>query len=110
MHPDQCLRQKDICSDRKEAMAMTWACEKFSDYVLECDFLIEIDHKPLVPLLNTKQLDGLPPRVLRFRLRLARYKYKVEHVPGRDLYTADTLFRDPVAPNLRLKISHFRQK
>ena len=78
-------------------MAVTWACEKFTDYLLGHKFLIESDHKPLIPLLNTKQLDSLPPRILRFRLRMARYDYTVEHVPGKNLYTADTLSRAPVA-------------
>ena len=45
----------------KEALAATWACEKFSTYVLGMKFLIETDHKPLVPLLGTKHLDSLPP-------------------------------------------------
>jgi len=48
----------------KEALAVTWACEKFTDYVLGRKFQIETDHKPLVPLLNTKQLDSMPPRIL----------------------------------------------
>ena len=42
------------------------------DEVLKIDF--ETNHKPLVPLLGTKDLDKLPPRVLRFRL-LARIQY-----------------------------------
>ena len=79
----------------KEALAVVWACDKFSDYVLGRSFQIETDHKPLVPLLSTKQLDCLPPRVLRFRLRLARYTYTIEHVPGKLLYTADALSRAP---------------
>ena len=45
----------------KEALAVTWACEKFSDYLLGKSFSIETDHKPLIPLLNSKQLDNLPP-------------------------------------------------
>ena len=80
----------------KEALAVTWACEKFTDYILGRDFQIETDHKPLVPLLSTKQLDCLPPRVLRFRLRLARYSYSIRHVPGKLLYTADALSRAPI--------------
>ena len=46
----------------KEALAITWSCEKFSDYILGKTITIETDHKPLVPLLGTKHLDGLPPR------------------------------------------------
>jgi transposase InsO family protein len=79
----------------KEALASTWACEKFSQYVLGMRFLVETDHKPLVPLLGNKHLDTLPPRVLRFRLRLARFDYDIRHVPGKLLYTADTLSRAP---------------
>ena len=81
----------------KEALALTWACDKFSMYVLGKKFRLETDHKPPVPLLGSKQLDSLPPRVLRFRLRLARYDYTIEHVPGKELYTADTLSRAPVS-------------
>ena len=80
----------------KEALAVTWACEKFANYVLGCKFQIETDHKPLVPILSTKHLDNLPPWVLRFRLRLARFDYTIQHVPGKLLYTADALSRAPI--------------
>ena len=43
-----------------------------------------------------KQLDDLPPRVLRFCLRLMRFDYDVVHVPGKYLYTADMLSRSPL--------------
>ena len=80
----------------KEALATTWACERFSNYVLGRTFQIESDHKPLIPLLNSKHLDSLPPRILRFRLRMARFDYTVQHVHGKLLYTADALSRAPV--------------
>ena len=75
----------------KEALGITWACEKFSSYLLGKHFEVETDHKPLVPLLGQKHLDTLPPRVLRFRLRLDRFNYNIKHVPGKEMYTADTL-------------------
>lgn len=36
----------------KEALAITWACEKFSQYILGKQILLETDHKPLVPLMT----------------------------------------------------------
>ena len=80
----------------KEALALTWSLEKFSEYVLGKSVILETDHKPLVPILGRKSLDMLPPRVLRFRLRLMRFQYSILHVPGKTLYTADTLSRAPI--------------
>ena len=80
----------------KEALALTWAVEKFLEYVLGKVIHLETDHKPLIPLLGQKSLDLLPPRVLRFRLRLMRFQYTIHHVPGKSLYTADTLSRAPL--------------
>ncbi|KAK6181615.1 hypothetical protein SNE40_009437 [Patella caerulea] len=34
----------------KEALGVTWACEKFSEYLVGIKFHIETDHKPLVSL------------------------------------------------------------
>ncbi len=78
----------------KEALPTTWACEKLSNYVLGRHFQIETDHKPLVPLLSTKHLDDLPSRI---RLRLNRFQYSTQHVPGKYMYTIDTLSRAPNA-------------
>lgn len=93
----------------KEALAATWDCVKFADYILGREFQMESDHKPLIPLLSTKHLDHLPPRVLQFRLRLARFRYTIHHVTGKQLYRADALSRAPVSqPG---KISHqFREE
>ena len=81
----------------KEALASTWACERFQDYLIGLHFHLETDHKPLVPLLSSKNIDEMPLRIQRFRLRLMRYSYSISHVAGKDLCTADTLSRAPLS-------------
>uniref|UniRef100_A0A4W5K9F3 ribonuclease H n=1 Tax=Hucho hucho TaxID=62062 RepID=A0A4W5K9F3_9TELE len=80
----------------KEALAITMACERLSQYLIGLQFTAETDHKPLLALLGTKARDDLPPRVLCFRLRLLRFTYKMVYVPGKALITADALSRAPI--------------
>ena len=87
----------------KEALSVTWSCEKFSDYNLGNSFTIETDHKSLVPLLNSKCLNTLPPRVLRFRLQMNRFDYIITHVPG-NFSLLLTLF--PEHPSMMKKMNH----
>ena len=72
-----------------------WACKWFADYLDGMTFSLETDHKPLVPLLSSTPLDDVPPRVLRFRLRLLRFDFSISHVPGKELLIADALSRAP---------------
>ena len=87
--------EKRYAQIEKEALATVWACDKFASYIVGLKVHIETDHKPLVPLLGSKHLDTLPPRILRFRLRLARFDFTIQHVPGKLLGTADALSRAP---------------
>lgn len=80
----------------KEALGLTWGCERFKDFLIGRHFSMETDHKPLVSLLGLQALTELPPRIQRFRLRLMRYSYSITHTPGKALFTADTLSRAPV--------------
>ena len=48
---------------KKEVLALTWACERFQEYLLGIQFHLYTDHKPLVSLLGSKVLDILPVRI-----------------------------------------------
>ena len=50
----------------KEALGITWACERFREYLVGMLFRVETDHKPLVSLLGEKNLEELSPRLQRF--------------------------------------------
>ncbi|UYV62687.1 K02A2.6-like [Cordylochernes scorpioides] len=79
----------------KEALAITWACEKFKQYIQGLVITLETDHKPLVPIFTSKNIDDLTPRIQRLRLRIMRYSYKIVHTPGKNLIVADALSRSP---------------
>ena len=81
----------------KEALAATWACGKFRDYILGTSFTLETDHRPFIPLLSNTDLSKLPPRMLHFRLQLAGYSPEVTYVQGSWHYTANALSRAPVS-------------
>lgn len=73
----------------KEVLGITWASERFADYIIGLKFHIETDHKPLVPLLSTENLNELPARVQCFSMRMMQ---SASHMYlGKSWYTADTL-------------------
>ena len=81
----------------KEALATTWACERLADYLIGKQFHIETDHKPLFPILGSKNLVEMSPQIRCLRMHLLRFDFTMSHVPGKSLITADMLSRAPVA-------------
>ena len=88
--------EKQYTQVEKEALAVVWAFTKFQDYFYGIYFILETDHKSLVPLLRHKTVDEIPPRIQRMRMWLMNFTYDVQHVADQDLHTADTLSHVPV--------------
>ncbi|UYV65997.1 K02A2.6-like [Cordylochernes scorpioides] len=88
--------EKRYAQIEKEALAITWACERFQDFLLGKRFRIETDHKPLIPLFSTKELSSQTPRLQRFRMRMMRFGFEIVHIPGKELLDADALSRQPL--------------
>lgn len=88
---------------KKEALSTTWACDRLANYLIGKTFHIETDHKPLVPLLGTKNLDEMPPRFQQLQMRLLRFDFTISNVPGKELTTGDALSHAPSKFTLRVK-------
>ena len=67
--------------------------EKSHLFLCGPDYVVETDHKPLVPLLSKKDLIDVHIRCQRLLMRLAKYSVKGVYVPGKYLVVADSLFR-----------------
>ncbi|XP_043206059.1 uncharacterized protein K02A2.6-like [Amphibalanus amphitrite] len=97
-----CSRTLSSCEQHyaqieKECLAITHACEKFHRYVHGLrKFTVLTDHKPLIPLLNSKDIDLAPVRCQRMLLRLMRYGFVAEHCPGKQMVVSDLLSRQPL--------------
>lgn len=85
--------EQNYSQSEKELRAIDFSLHKFHNYVYGYKILIKTDHKPLVPLMS-KPVHKIGSSVLRrIRLKLFKYKLKVEYLPGPKMYIADLLSR-----------------
>ena len=81
----------------KECLALTWVCERFHQYLHGMKTVqLLTDHKPLVPLVNDKDLDTSPIRCQRLLMRLMQYNVEAVYCPGKNMLISDLLSRDPM--------------
>ena len=89
--------EKRYAKIKKEALTITWTCERLVEYLIGLQFHIHTDYKPLIYLFSAEKLfDAVPPRIQRFRLCMLRFSFSISCIPGTMLYTADALFRFPL--------------
>merc|ERR1712082_334265 len=78
-----------------EALGVVWSLDKARMFTLGCpNLLILVDHEPLVPIMNNKEMaDIANPRLYRFKERTLRYNFKIQYLPGDQNDTPDCMSR-----------------
>ena len=87
----------------RELLAIVFACQWFSTYLLGRSFITETDHKPL-EMIAMKNLANAPPRLQRMLLELQRYDVTIKYRPGPQMQLADALSRCPARASLEIKL------
>ena len=82
----------NYCPIEKETLSVLFGCEKFHEFVYGQVFEIENDHQPLKSIFN-KPISKAPPRIQRFLLRLYRYDFTLNYIPGKNMVVSDALSR-----------------
>lgn len=80
----------------KELLAIVWATKYFRPYLYGRQFTIVTDHKPLQWLFNLKEPSS---KLVRWRLKLEEFDYKVEYKKGILNGNADALSRVEINMN-----------
>lgn len=82
-----------------EALGAAWAMLKLRIYLHGLpEFELVIDHRPLVPILNSYTLDAIEnPRLQRIVEKMTPYVFHTTWKKGSDHVIADTLSRNPVS-------------
>ena len=93
------VAERNYSTIEKEALAVIFGVKKFYQFLYGHKFTIKTDHKPLEGLLSERK--GVPtqaaPRIQRWALTLAAYKYQISYKAGASNGNADTLSRLPMA-------------
>ena len=82
-----------------ECLAVMWACRKCHLYLAGLPYFdLVVDHRPLVPILNSKRLTEIEnPRLQRLREKLTPYSFSACWQKGAKHCIPDALSRAPVS-------------
>ena len=87
----------------RELLAIVFACQRFSTYLLGRSFVAESDHKPL-EMIAMKNLANAPQRLQRMLLELQRYDVTIKYRPGKEMQLADALSCCPARASQEIKL------
>ena len=101
--------QQNYVAIELEALAVSWAVQKFHHYLYGTSFTLQTDQKHLQAILS-KSLVEATSRMQRLLLPTIPYDMAVEYIKGETNFIADCLSRAPVAKDtIKLPILQVNQ-
>jgi transposase InsO family protein len=82
--------ERKFSTVERECLAILFAVQRFSHYLIGKKFVLEVDHRPLVYLSKMKNLNS---RLARWSLCLQPFDYSVVYIPGSENVGADYFSR-----------------
>ena len=82
-------RETRYITIEKECLGIIFGVCRFSFYLMGREFILEVDHKPLIYMNSSKNNS----KVVRWSLALQPYKFRIVHIAGKDNIGADLLSR-----------------
>lgn len=83
-------REKGYSTIERECLAIVFGVQRFEYYLKGKEFILEVDHKPLVYMNTAKSSNN---RLIRWALCLQSFRFRIVHVAGTDNVGADLLSR-----------------
>ncbi|GFX37359.1 transposon Tf2-9 polyprotein [Trichonephila clavipes] len=85
----------------KELLAIVFSFEKYHNFVYGRKVVVQSDHKPIMAIVK-KPMHKISSRNQRMILKLFKYDFEINYVPGNQMFLADTLSRAfPVSETVR---------
>ena len=82
--------EKGYVAIKLEALAVSWACEKFHNFLYGSHFTLQTNQKPLESIL-ARSLNEATPRLQRLLIKASAYDFSVEYIAGPTNQVADCL-------------------
>ena len=76
-----------------ECLAISWSLNNACMFILGCkELIIVMDHKPLLGILNDRDLKNIPnSRLQSLKEKTLPYKFSVQYCPGKWQWVADAV-------------------
>ncbi|XP_026287254.2 uncharacterized protein K02A2.6-like [Frankliniella occidentalis] len=86
--------ERNYSQSEKEMLSITFGFKKFHNLVYGRKVKVFTDHKSLVPIMNKNISSIGSDRLKRLRLKILKYKFEIEYLPGTSMHMADHLSRN----------------